>query len=173
MLAYLGQLRGHQTVAQAIDDLECLAQVEEFWDEAQRTLNNPALQVDDYRAALLERFRNPRIAHQLAQIAIDGATKVRVRTVPTALAEIASGRSAHGAANVMAAWIAFRLANPTAQDALQSQIEAASAEAAGEHEAQVRNLLALLDAGLANNTEFLERVIAQVNQLTQTDKESV
>ncbi|MFM5905222.1 MAG: mannitol dehydrogenase family protein [Micrococcales bacterium] len=173
LLAYLGQLRGHQTVAQAIDDLECLEQVTQFWDEAQRTLNNSELQVETYRQALLERFRNPRIAHQLSQIAIDGATKVRVRTVPTALAELELGNSAQGAANVMSAWIAFRLKNQNAQDAMQQQIEDALEQAAGDHHAQIASLLALLDSRLANHPQFLERVIAQVNLLTQTDKEPV
>ncbi|MFM1957346.1 MAG: hypothetical protein RLZ41_745, partial [Actinomycetota bacterium] len=77
LLAYLGQLQGHETVAQAITDKTCRAHVEGFWNEAANHLKEDGLDTPKYRDALLERFENTRIAHRLAQIAIDGATKLR------------------------------------------------------------------------------------------------
>ncbi|WP_456242881.1 mannitol dehydrogenase family protein, partial [Sinomonas humi] len=62
MLAYSGRLRGHETVADALEDPVCRRAVAEFWDEAARHLTLPELDVPSYRAALLERFANPRIA---------------------------------------------------------------------------------------------------------------
>ena len=84
LLAYAGQLRGHTTVAQALADPLCRQAVEKFWDEAEANLPADArtCRSPRYRAALLERFSNARIAHHLAQIAMDGSTKLRMRAVP-------------------------------------------------------------------------------------------
>jgi fructuronate reductase len=173
LLAYLGQLFGHTTVADAIADSRCLAAVENFWNEAQRTLNDESLNVPEYRAALLERFGNGRIAHQLAQIAIDGSTKVRVRIVPTAKAELAAGRSASGAATAIGAWITYRLsadklANGLAADSRDSELAAIVAQSEGSWQAAVPKLVALLDPELAKNEYFLTQVGAVVTALHLT-----
>lgn len=105
LLASLGRLRGHDTVSDAIADAECLRAVEAYWDEACRHL--PAeLGLRDYRVALLDRFRNPRIRHLLAQIGLDADTKMRVRIAPVAERERSAGRSANACAAVVAAWLA-------------------------------------------------------------------
>lgn len=106
LLAALGRLRNHRTVAEAIADAECLRAVDAYWDEACRHL--PAeLELPEYRTALLERFRNPRIRHLLAQIALDADTKMRVRIAPVAERERAAGRTAAACAAVVAAWLAI------------------------------------------------------------------
>lgn len=61
LLVYAGQLRGHETVEQAITDEVSRQQVLEFWDEAAHHLTTPGLDVPASREALLERFENPRI----------------------------------------------------------------------------------------------------------------
>nr|WP_236571321.1 mannitol dehydrogenase family protein [Microbacterium hydrocarbonoxydans] len=105
LLASLGRLRGHLTVAEASADPDCLRAVEAYWDEACRHL--PAeLDLSEYRSALLERFRNPRIRHLLAQIALDADTKMRVRIAPVAERERAADRSGAACAAVIAAWLA-------------------------------------------------------------------
>jgi len=107
LLAYAGQLRGSDTVAQALRDPACATWIEEFWDEAVEHLTEPELKVDEYRAALLERFGNSRIAHMLAQIAIDGSSKLRMRAVPVIQAERTAGRPGQAAARLIAAWIDY------------------------------------------------------------------
>ncbi|MDF9277625.1 mannitol dehydrogenase family protein [Arthrobacter sp. EH-1B-1] len=105
LLASLGQLRGHRTVAEAITDPVCLHAVNSFWDEAERHL--PAtLGLTEYRSALHERFANARIEHQLSQIAIDTPTKLRLRVMPVAVRERESGREADACATVIASWLA-------------------------------------------------------------------
>jgi len=105
LLSFGGLLRGHETIAQAIGDPVLSAKVEEFWDEASAEL--PAgLSVVSYRAALLERFRNSRIEHRLAQIAEHGTRKLTFRIVPVAEAQLRAGRLARAAAFAMACWIA-------------------------------------------------------------------
>jgi len=103
VLATFGQTRGHTVVSTAIDDPLCRDLVEALWDDDARQL--PDFDLADYRAALLERFRNPRIEHRLAQIALDSTTKARLRILPVALGERAAGRDATGCAAAIAAWM--------------------------------------------------------------------
>ena len=107
LLAALGQVRGHELVAQAITDPVCREAVIEFWAEARRAIDDESLGLDAYCAALLERFENPRIRHELAQIALDAETKLRLRIVPVARAERAAGWDADGCARAVAAWCAL------------------------------------------------------------------
>ena len=50
---------------------------EQWWDEAQPLLGLPAEELAAYRSALAGRFANPRIRHELAQIADDGSRSCR------------------------------------------------------------------------------------------------
>lgn len=153
-LAYSGRLRGHRTVAGALADLVCRGAMEAFWDEAARSLTLPELDVPGYRAALLERFSNPRIAHDLAQIACDGSTKLRMRVVPVLNAERAAGRGGFSAARVLAAWIEFVSVSTTdLQDPLMDQILSARSL---EHHSQTQALLQLIDPGLAGDSVIVE-----------------
>lgn len=105
LMAYAGTLRGHDTVEQAVADPVVRGWVEQWWDDAARHLPLPAEEIVAYRAALLERYANPRIRHLLRQIAADGSQKVPIRILPTARAELARGRVPTGAARVLAAWV--------------------------------------------------------------------
>lgn len=105
LLAYAGSILGHQTVSEAIADERCRAWVDQWWDDARPSIELPDDDVANYRAALIERYENPRIRHLLAQIAADGSQKIAVRTVPVVQAERAAGRLPRGAARTLAAWI--------------------------------------------------------------------
>jgi fructuronate reductase len=107
LLAYAGRLRGLRTVADAVADPSCTAELDAFWDEAGAHLLQPELDIPAYRAALLSRFRNARIEHLLEQIGADGSTKLRMRAVPVLLAERSAGRTGEGAARAIAAWADF------------------------------------------------------------------
>jgi fructuronate reductase len=157
LLAYLGRARGHELVADAIADDVCRAAVVRFWDEARRTLDDEALDLDAYCAALLERFGNARIRHHLAQIGVDGATKLRLRVVPAARAERAAGRDARGCATAVAAWIAAIGSGRYGTDS--------EAAAIARAEGDPRALLALLDADLAGDSGFLTTITAELSAM--------
>src|SRR4029453_18786010 len=111
LLAYAGSALGHQTVADAVADPSCRAWLEEWWSEASRHLPFSEPDLAAYRAALLDRFANPRIRHQLGQIAADGSQKLPVRILPALRLERAADRLAGGAVRpagavrALAAWI--------------------------------------------------------------------
>ncbi len=153
LLAYAGQLRGHQTVAQAIADEACLGWVQDFWTEAVNNLPIVGLDLDVYRANLLARFSNGNIAHRLGQIAIDGSTKLSVRVAPIALAELAKGNRAQGCALAIAAWVKF-VSNNEFTDSRKAEVEEASA-ASGD---RVQNLVSVINEELAANSSFMEDV---------------
>lgn len=166
LMAYAGQVRGHATVAQALADPVCAGWVEEFWDEAERNLPSEGLAIPAYRAALLERFGNARIAHHLAQIAMDGLNKLRMRAVPVLRAERAAGRSGAGATRMIAAWVAYlrdaHAGGAGIADAAVTELEAALAQGPGD---DVAALVALLDAELATDSEVLAAVATAAGDL--------
>lgn len=161
LMAYYGQLLGHTTVADAITDEQCRARVEALWDEAAQHLTVEGLDVPEYRQQLIERFENPRIVHNLAQIAIDGATKQRMRAVPILKSELAAGRAGEGASFSIAAWIAFVLGAEDIRDTRVEEILTARQQADA-----VRALVAVLDEELALDDALLSRIRAQVDQLS-------
>ena len=105
LLAYAGSARGHETIAAAVSDPVCRGWLNEWWDEAVRYVPLPASDLAAYRAALLERFANPRMRHTLAQIAADGSQKLPIRVLPVLRGERAAGRMPSGAVQAVAAWI--------------------------------------------------------------------
>ncbi|MGP6174445.1 mannitol dehydrogenase family protein [Corynebacterium sp. A21] len=160
LMAYYGQLRGHRTVAEAIADPAVRARVEQLWDEAAAHLSSEELQVPAYRDSLIERFTNPRIAHFLAQIGIDGGTKQRMRAVPILKAELAQQRAGEGALFSIAAWIAFLLQTAEIQDSRAAELEVAKKNAD-----PVKALLAALDEDLAAEDEVLGQIRGLVAEL--------
>lgn len=165
LMAYAGPIRGHDTVEQAINDPQVRGWVELFWAEASRYLSLPESENADYRQALIARYENPNIRHNLAQIAKDGSTKVVVRTIPTILNERAAGNLPRGCATTVAAWVLHlrglgapvsdRLAGP-AQEAANS----------GELETAVPKVLDTLSPGLGSDAELVALVLEQAAAIT-------
>lgn len=107
-IAYLGQLAGWRTVADAIADPTLAAFISGLMLEAATTLQMPP-QVDlaAYRGALMARFANPALQHQTAQIARDGSQKLPMRLFATAAARAACGLASPHVALAVAAWLRF------------------------------------------------------------------
>ncbi|MBX3092928.1 MAG: mannitol dehydrogenase family protein [Cryobacterium sp.] len=161
LLAYVGMRRGHQTVAEAIGDPVCRSLVEALWTEASRHLAH-GLEIDAYRASLLERFGNSRIEHRLDQIGVDAVLKLRARIVDVAIGELATGRTGEASARVIAAWISLLRAGSRLRDSAASAID--SVLAAGWTADTPRSLVGLIDHDLAWNSDFIsiiETVLAE------------
>lgn len=104
ILATAGLRRGHTTVDEAISDPECRELVEAFWADAVELLPEGIEHVV-YRRDLEARFRNPRIRHELAQIAEGMDLKVSVRIAAIAEERRRRGWQASGCAAALAEWI--------------------------------------------------------------------
>jgi fructuronate reductase len=108
-LTYLGLLRGHESVADAMRD-EQLAQFAErlmTLDLAPSLGDMPGFDLEHYISAILQRFRNPGIRHLLSQIAWDGSKKLPVRIVATIIDALQAGRPIHRLVVPIAAWMRF------------------------------------------------------------------
>ncbi len=107
LLANLGLLRGHVTVAEAMTDSVCRDALEALWDDAADVLPFEAGEIDRERAVITQRFENARIRHALAQIAKDSGVKLSVRVIPVMEERIRRGWDAGvGELATIAAWTA-------------------------------------------------------------------
>jgi fructuronate reductase len=151
LLAYAGSARGHDTIAAAVADPVCRGWLDHWWDEASRYVPLPAADLATYRAALLERFANPRIRHTLAQIAADGSQKVPIRVLPVLRGERAAGRMPAGGVRIIAAWIDHLRG-------IGAPVDDAAAGPYRERAGSARDVLALLAPDLAGDTELIDAI---------------
>jgi fructuronate reductase len=108
-LTYIGLLRGHESVADAMRDEQLARFVELLMTEdlAPSLGESPGLDVEHYISAVLARFRNPGIKHLLSQIAWDGSKKLPVRITPVIAEALRVGRPIHRLVMPIAAWMRF------------------------------------------------------------------
>jgi fructuronate reductase len=163
LLAYAGSARGHTTVAEAVADETCRQWLEEWWSEASGHLSLPAEDVAAYRAALLERFANPRMRHLLGQIAADGSQKLPVRILPVLREERAAGRVPPGAVRVLAAWVRhLRGAGAAVDDARAADVVPL---AQGPLPEAVRQVLDALDPAIGADDDVVAAVVASAQDV--------
>ena len=107
-IAYLGQLAGWQTVADAVAQPVLAAHISALMTETATTLHLPATtDLASYRTALLTRFANPALQHRTAQIAMDGSQKLPQRLFAPACDRLAAGHAAPRIILGVAAWLRF------------------------------------------------------------------
>lgn len=106
-LAYIGLLRGHEYVHQAIADAGLAALIERLMREEAATSLSPAPGQDlaAYADALIARFRNPALNHRLIQIAMDGSQKIPQRWLETLAHHQREGRACPAILAGIGAWL--------------------------------------------------------------------
>jgi fructuronate reductase len=108
-LAYLGSLLELETVGDAMRHPLLAGFIERLMRESiAPVIALPAgLDAGQYIDAILARFRNPAIRHQLSQIAWDGSQKLPVRLLSTIGEALAAGREIGPLCLSIAAWMHF------------------------------------------------------------------
>lgn len=121
-LAYLGLLKGHEFVHQAIRDCELRAGVIALQREVAPFLEG-GIDYDAYRELMLRRFENDQLPHRLIQIAMDGTQKLPQRifsSLELALAKRGAhqelDRCVRGWYEFVAKNVASKLDDPKAQE---------------------------------------------------------
>lgn len=113
LLAYVGLGHGEHTIDEAMAHHPDRELLEQLWREAAAVLPFGSAEIDELLAALRSRFANPRIRHQLTQIAVGGAQKLPPRILDVHRARRLAGLPPGPAgAAVIAAW-ALRIASET------------------------------------------------------------
>ena len=107
--AYLGYLAGHEYVYQVAAQPDFVAYMRRFTgDEVTPTLVPPhAIDLADYREALVRRFANPALPHRTKQIAMDGSQKLPQRILATVRDNLAANRAIDLAALAVAGWMRY------------------------------------------------------------------
>ena len=164
LLAYTAPPRGHETIADAIADPECRAEVEALWDCVTPLLDFDAATLDTYRAALLDRFANPAIRHRLAQVAGSGSQKLAVRVVPLVRRFREAGQDVPAPlTDLLGAWVAhLRGAGAPVDDPRADELVPAAQGPLGD---AVPAVLGLLDPALPDDRELVRATADAVGRL--------
>jgi mannitol 2-dehydrogenase len=109
-LAYLAALLGIELVDQAMADAELYRFVETLLDDAGLVLSPaPGIDLDGYKASLLNRFANPAIGDQISRLCLDGSAKFPKFLMPTIRARLDAGCSVAVSALGLAGWCQYLL----------------------------------------------------------------
>jgi len=109
-LAYLGQLTGRDTVADAMQLPLITTLLDDLWAEVLQVLHAPAgVEPADYVEQLKKRFCNPALKHRTLQIAMDGSQKLPQRLLATLRERLARGLPSPALAKALAGWMHFVL----------------------------------------------------------------
>lgn len=173
-IAYLGQLAGWRTVAEAIADPALAAHIDALMQEIATTLHLPAsVDLAAYRRALLARFANPALHHRTAQIAMDGSQKLPQRLFAPALVRVTARRAAPRIALGVAAWLRFLQGRSDDGTALQVDDPKAdtltrAARAAPDARTLCNAIFAMRDvvpSALAESDSFRNEVLTALDQI--------
>ncbi|HEY5713263.1 MAG TPA: mannitol dehydrogenase family protein [Allosphingosinicella sp.] len=146
-LAYLGLLRGHATVADAMGDRRLAEFIGAMiGDEVIPLIRaRTGLDLDAYAAEIFARFRNPAVGHRLSQIAWDGSQKLPYRLLDSIAEARAADRPFGHLATAAAAWMRFVEVRARAGEPIIDPLadRLACLGLGGSDEALLDNLLAL------------------------------
>ena len=161
-LAYLGQLAGRETVAEAMASAFIVGVVDALWNEVCAVLKAPSgVAPADYVASLRRRFCNPALKHRTLQIAMDGSQKLPQRLLAPLRDRLARGLPVPALATAVASWMHFvakvahtpggELSDPLAADLLE---RARRSTEAREIVAHLLGCEAVFGTDLALDTSF-------------------
>lgn len=166
MLAYAGFLSGKAYVRDVMADASLAALVARHMDAAAASLGQrDDLDPASYRDDLLERFRNPHMAHETYQIAMDGSQKMPQRIFTPALDAVRNARDISPFAFATAAWATYLIGRGSDGQsyALRDPREAEFNALPNDPEDRITALFALPDlvpAELAASDVFRQSTVA-------------
>lgn len=177
MLAYLGALAGHETIAEAVADPGLRSAARRLAvDDVQPTLRTPqGVDPVAYADEVLDRFANPALGHRTIQVAMDGSQKLPVRFLGTARDRLAAGAVPSSVALAVAAWMAYVAYGKDVSgrplpldDPLEHRIRQALSDASGQPGAITEALLGIPDifgTDLIDHAAFVETVATHLEDL--------
>lgn len=172
MLAYAGFLSGRTYVRDVMADADLSALVSRHIRAAAAPLDPlPGVDFETYADDLLARFRNPSIAHETRQIAMDGSQKLPQRIFSPALDAAGRGQDLAPFAFATAAWLAYTAGRKDdgstypLNDPREAELSALP-PAPADRVAAAFALPGLVPDVLAANTAFREATAATLSTMT-------
>lgn len=119
-VAYLGALRGHLTIAEAMRDPEIRRFAADLIavDVIPVTLPPDGQNLEAYGQSVLERLANPALAHTTAQVAMDGSQKIPLRLLGPLRVNLESGKMPLRLIRGVAAWMAYLVVGVRGDDGI-------------------------------------------------------
>jgi fructuronate reductase len=177
MLAYSGFLAGHRYVRDVMGDPALAALVARHMKAAAATLEPvPGVDLGRYATDLQERFRNPAIAHETYQIAMDGTQKLPQRLLEPATVALERGHGMDAFAFAVAAWMRYALGRRengegyALRDPREKEIAAALERAGKDGDAVAGALFALpglFPSALTGDTGWTDAVRRKLSVMMQ------
>jgi fructuronate reductase len=181
LMAYMGLLLGKQYVRDVMADTCLESIVRRHLQAATATLPPmPDIDLAKYCAELIERFRNPNIAHETFQIATDGSEKMPQRIFAPAVDAITANQPVNSFAFATAMWIWFcrgdeRLA--THHEIIDPRAKllrsAAQSNTPDLMLAEVEKIPGLFPKELLASAPWRQEVLFILNKLTETQPQLV
>src|SRR4051812_5878258 len=108
-IGYLGHLAGYARIDEAMEDPLLRAYVERLMEAEVAPLlpRVPGVDLAEYRARLMERFRNPMIADQLSRLCRRGSTKIPAYVLPSIREARRAGVGHQLLTLAVAAWLRY------------------------------------------------------------------
>jgi mannitol 2-dehydrogenase len=108
-LCYFAHLAGYRLVHEACQDPLWVAFLRDYMDrEGTPTLPPvPGVDLDDYKATLLERFANAAVRDTVARLCAGSSDRIPTWLLPVVRAQLASGGEVHRSAAVVASWARY------------------------------------------------------------------
>ena len=174
-LAYLGQLTGRETVAEAMQLPLITDILDPLWLEIREVLKAPqGVDTAEYVDSLRQRFCNPALKHRTAQIASDGSQKLPQRLLAPLRDRIARQLPSPMIATAIAAWMHYVvkiahtpqgvLNDPAASEILQRARLSSDANSIVGHLLSIEKIFGL---DLPANADFRAELIARFVALAE------
>lgn len=106
-MAYFGILKGHKNVYETTQDKEIMSLIKDMIFKEIIPLIDADFSLENYANAVLKRFENPVIDHQISQIAWDGSKKLPVRLLQSINEAIEQNKPYENMTFAIACWFAF------------------------------------------------------------------
>lgn len=107
-LAYIGFLKGHEYIHQAVNDKDCLVFVKALHKQLLTTIDAvPGIDLPEYANTILARFANAKVPYKTSQVACDGSQKLSQRLIKPFVEMDNKEKSCGHIPFVLAAWCRF------------------------------------------------------------------
>jgi mannitol 2-dehydrogenase len=108
-LCYFGYLSGHRYAHEATQDPAIATFLRRYMDEeATPTLQPvPGIDLDDYKATLIERFQNPEVRDTLARLCAESSDRIPKWLLPVVRDNLRSGGPVALSAGIVASWARY------------------------------------------------------------------
>jgi len=123
-LCYLGMLLGYEYVHQAIQDEQIRKLIRTMMDDEVTPLlpQVPGIDLEAYKATLLERFANAAIRDQLSRIGTDASVRIREFVLPSILEQLARGGPVRMLSLAVAGWFRYLAGTDDIVDPLATRL---------------------------------------------------